>query len=119
MKDKKVDNPDWDFYSTMLDWSKMIYNMVREPLEIIGKAYFGEQDVEWHNSELSTLSINAAIRVVIETQQGESDLVDLLSNKYYNLMRGSRGASTPARTEYQKMMFKSFGLERYLEGKSL
>ena len=105
-KGKEIKDPVWDQYSQTLSLMKIHYDLFIVPLECINKAYFGEKDIEWHSSEISVISINAVLRVFIETKQGEAEIASLLGHKYYNLIRGKVGVSTPARKEYQQMMRK-------------
>ncbi len=91
-------------YFSVLTDAKAIFDLIEEPILIVSKANFGEQDVYWHDSDISVMAINAAIRVIIETG-GVSleDLSGLLSSKYFTMIRGTRGAATPARAEYQNI----------------
>lgn len=100
---EKIDNEDIYRYDFLVDYSKWIYKLLSEPLECICKANFGEQDIEWHTSEISLISINASIRAILETQQ-LSKLSEMFWYKFYCMIRGKRGVNTAVRKEYQMIL---------------
>jgi len=117
VKTENNENTDWDYYSLAFSSSKKHHRLLSDPLEIICKANFGDKDIEWHNSEFAVVAINAALRVEVETKQDEHEICRFLGYKYYTLIRGKSGAATPARSEYQKMMLRTFGFESNQEKK--
>lgn len=93
----------WNKNNFTLENDRILYKIFQEPLERINKAYFGDQDIVWHSTEISVFCINATIRIFLEYEQNFDELIEM---KYYNVIRGSRGVSTPARKEYQRVFKK-------------